>query len=360
MSNGAGKGRKLSLKGENSTVLLIFICFMIAIVVVQLIMNGGSEYPNFVSVSNLLNIMMQVTCVGIMAMGMTVVMISGGIDLSVGMLTSFVILFFAVAFARWEIGLVPSLILAMGLAILFEVGVGFLISRLTVEPFIITLGSMIAYRGAALLVCNSQEVSVNNVLDPLKTNLLDGVKDPATGLGLQLPIYVIIFIGVTILFWWILKYTKYGRRVYAVGANRQAAYLAGINVKNIVLSSYTIQGIMVALAAIILLARINTAIITAGANLEIDVIAAAVVGGVAMSGGKGNIWGTFLGAVLLGAIANAMNILRLQTEWQYIVKGLIIIAAVSAGAVTDVMKARSAAKEHAEKAAAELSEASCL
>lgn len=343
--------KKFALKGENSTVLLIFICFFIAIVVVQLIMSGGA-FPTMIVPSNLLNILMQVTCVGIMAMGMTVVMISGGIDLSVGMLTSFVILFFAVAYIRWEMPVAAAMALAVGLAILFEFAMGLVISRLSVEPFIITLGGMIAFRGAALLVCNSQEVSVNQVLDPLKTNLLDGATDPVNGLGLQLPIYVLIFIAVTIIFWWLLKYTKYGRRIYAVGANKQAAYLAGINVKNIICSTYVIQGAMVGLAAIILLARINTAIITAGANLEIDVIAAAVVGGVAMSGGKGNIWGTFIGAVLLGAIANAMNILKLQTEWQYIVKGIIIIAAVSAGALTASMQARNQLKKQKEEALA--------
>ena len=348
------KGRKkFSLGGENSTVLLIFICFMIAIVIVQLIMNGGA-YPTMITPSNLLNILMQVTVVGIMAMGMTVVMVSGGIDLSVGMLTSFVILFFAVAYARWEMPVAGAMILAVGLAVLFEFLMGLVISRFSVEPFIITLGGMIVFRGAALLVCNSQEVSVNQVLDPLKTNLLEGAQDPVSGLGLQLPIYVLIFVAVAIVFWWLLKYTKYGRRVYAVGANRHAAYLAGINVKNIVCSTYVIQGALVGLAGVILLARINTAIITAGQNLEIDVIAAAVVGGVAMSGGKGNIWGTFIGAILLGAIANAMNIMRLQTEWQYIVKGLIIIAAVSAGAITEVMKARATVKAQAEAAAVEI------
>jgi ribose/xylose/arabinose/galactoside ABC-type transport system permease subunit len=118
-----------------------------------------------------------------------------------------------------------------------------------------------------------------------------------------------------------------------VGSNRNAAYLAGIGVKNIVLSTYTLNGLLVSIAAIMLLARVNTAIITIGQNLEIDVIAATVVGGVALSGGKGNIWGTFIGAILLGTIANAMNILRLQSEWQFVVKGIIIIAAISAGAI---------------------------
>jgi ribose/xylose/arabinose/galactoside ABC-type transport system permease subunit len=106
------------------------------------------------------------------------------------------------------------------------------------------------------------------------------------------------------------------------------------------MSTYALNGFLVAIAAIMLLARVNTAIITVGQNLEIDVIAATVVGGVAMSGGKGNILGTFVGAILLGSIANAMNILRLQSEWQFVAKGVIIIVAVTAGAIVQARQAR--------------------
>jgi ribose/xylose/arabinose/galactoside ABC-type transport system permease subunit len=189
---------------------------------------------------------------------------------------------------------------------------------------------MITFRGIALLICNSQEISTQGRFAPLKTNLIGGIK--TSGLTLSIPIYVVVFLVITIIIWWLMKYTKYGRRVYAVGANRNAAYLAGIGVRNVVMSTYALNGLLVGIAAICLLSRVNTAIITVGQNLEIDVIAATVVGGVAMSGGKGNIWGTFIGAILLGSIANAMNILRLQSEWQFVAKGIIIIAAVTAGA----------------------------
>ena len=137
-----------------------------------------------------------------------------------------------------------------------------------------------------------------------------------------------------------MKYTKYGRRCNAIGANRNAAYLAGINVKNTVLSTYALNGLIVGIAAIMLLSRVNTAIITTGQNLEIDVIAAVVVGGTALSGGKGNIWGTFIGAILLGSIANGMNILRLQSEWQFVAKGVILIVAVAAGAAVQARRER--------------------
>jgi ribose/xylose/arabinose/galactoside ABC-type transport system permease subunit len=340
--------------GENSTVLTVMIGFFAAVILLQLftsIAEGEPAYPSFISPENLLNIMMQVSVVGIMAMGMSVVMIGGGIDLSVGMLASFVALFLALGTVDWGLGLVPSLILVIALAVAFEAAMGLVISRLNVEPFIITLGGMITFRGVALLICNSQEISIQGALEPLKTNLIEGAKAPS-GLALSIPIYVVVFIAITIFIWWLMKYTKYGRRVYAVGANKNAAYLAGIGVKNIVFSTYALNGLLVAIAAIMLLARVNTAIITIGQNLEIDVIAATVVGGVAMSGGKGNIWGTFIGAVFLGAIANAMNIMRLQSEWQFVAKGMIIIAVVSAGAYVAQSKAKGAQKRRLREEAA--------
>lgn len=329
-------------KGENSTVLMILVFFFVAIVFVQLISGaaaGKVAYPSFISPVNLLNIIMQVAAVGIMAMGMTVVMVGGGIDLSVGMLTSFVTIFIAKAIIDWGIPLYAAIIMVIILSIAFEAAMGWIISRFNVEPFIITLGGMIAFRGIALLICNSQEISTKGALAGLKKNLIEGAKGPS-GLSLTIPIYVIVFLSITIIIWWLMKYTKYGRRVYAVGANRNAAFLAGISVKNIVMSTYALNGLLVGIAAIMLLSRVNTAIITVGQNLEIDVIAATVVGGVAMSGGKGNIWGTFIGAILLGSIANAMNILRLQSEWQFVAKGIIIIAAVTAGAIVQVRQAK--------------------
>ncbi|MDD3776200.1 MAG: ABC transporter permease [Actinomycetota bacterium] len=336
------KGFALFGRGENSTVLMITIFFFIAIVLIQVITSavaGGVTYPSFISPVNLLNIFMQVAAVGIMAMGMSVVMIGGGIDLSVGMLVSLVALYFAKAFRDWNYPVAVAIASIVVIAILLETAMGWIISRFKVEPFIITLGGMIAFRGIALLICRSQEISTQGILNPLKANLIEGAKGPS-GLSLTIPVYVIVFLVITVIMWWLLKYTKYGRRVYAVGANRNAAYLAGIDVKNIMMSTYALNGFLVSIASFMLLARVNTAIITVGQNLEIDVIAATVVGGVALSGGKGNIWGTFIGAILLGSIANAMNILRLQSEWQFVAKGIIIIAAVTAGAIVQARSQR--------------------
>jgi len=332
MSQGAGAEKRTRFKSGNRNVFFILIGFIAVITVVQMLFIRPGSFPTMISPSNLMNILIQVSATGIMAMGMTMVMIAGGIDLSVGMLTSFVALYTAKSFIDWNYPLAVAIIAAILLAVLFESAMGWIISRLKVEPFIITLGGMTCFRGVALLIVNSQEVSMQGALNGLKNSIIPPVKDPA-GLIINVPPYIFVFIAITVIVWWVLKYTKYGRRIYAVGANPQAAYLAGINVKNVILSTYALNGLIVGIGAICLLARVNTAIISTGQNREIDVIAAAVIGGIAMSGGKGNAWGVFLGAILMGAIENGMNILRLKAEWQFVAKGLIIIGAVVAAAV---------------------------
>jgi ribose/xylose/arabinose/galactoside ABC-type transport system permease subunit len=198
---------------------------------------------------------------------------------------------------------------------------GFIISRTRIEPFIITLGGMISFQGIALLLSNSREVVMQGQLNFLTTNLIAGAKDPVTHLTLRVPPYVLVFFLIALIGGLVLTYTKYGRRVYAVGTNSRAAFLAGIDVKNMRLSVYVIQGLLVGIGATMLLARINTGIITLGQGLEIDTIAMVVIGGTALSGGRGNIVGT-------------MNMLRMPSEVQFLAKGLVVIIAVSAGDVS--------------------------
>ena len=149
-----------------------------------------------------------------------------------------------------------------------------------------------------------------------------------------MPPYVVTFFVIAVIGGLLLTYTKYGRRIYAVGTNPRAAFLAGIDVRNMRLSVYMIQGLLVGIGATMLLARINTGIITLGQGLEIDTIAMVVIGGTALSGGKGNIVGTLIGVLFLGSIANAMNMLRLPSEVQFLAKGLVVIIAVTAGDVS--------------------------
>ncbi|MGE0075580.1 MAG: ABC transporter permease [Sphaerochaetaceae bacterium] len=329
------KGRKLLFKRfENMTVLSIFLGFVVIIVLLQLLLTDFSRYPTFISPVNIMNILQQVSVPGIIAVGMTLVMISGGIDLSVGMLASLVSIVTALGISKWDIGVGQSILLGISCAVVLETMMGFIISRTRVEPFIITLGGMITFQGIALLLSNSREVVMQGELNFITTNLLEGAKDPVTGLDLRLPPYVLIFFAIALIGGLLLSFTKYGRRIYSVGTNPHAAYLAGISVKNMKLSVYMIQGLLVGIGAVLLLARINTGIITLGQNLEIDTIAMVVIGGTALSGGKGNIVGTLIGIVFLGSIGNAMNMLRLPSEVQFLAKGLVIIISVSAGDIS--------------------------
>ena len=329
---------KLSLfkRHENLTVTAIFACFVVVIVLLQLIISGG-RYPTFISPVNLLNILQQVSVPGIVAVGMTLVMICGGIDLSVGMLASLVSIVTALGISKWQLGTFPSVLVGVATALALETILGFIISRVKVEPFIITLGGMITFQGIALLLCNSREVIMNGELNFIKANLIAGAKDPVTGLNLVIPPYVLIFFLIALLAGILLKFTKYGRRIYAVGNNPNAAFLAGIDVRMMRLSVYTIMGLLVGIAATMLLARINVGIITLGQNLEIDTIAMVVIGGTALKGGKGNIVGTLIGVFFLGSIGNAMNMLRLPSEVQFVAKGIVIVVAVSAGHISSTV-----------------------
>ena len=341
MSSDAFAESKLGLRTslfkryENLTVLSIFAGFVVVIVILQLFLTGGTKFPTFISPVNLLNILQQVGVPGIVAVGMTIVMISGGIDLSVGMLASLVSIITASGISKWHLGVVPSVLLGILAAVVLEIIMGFIISRTKVEPFIITLGGMITFQGIALLLCNSREVILNGELDFFKANLIQGIKDPVSHLNLIIPPYVLIFFVIALLGGLLLSYTRYGRRIYAVGTNPQAAYLAGIDVKNMKLSAYVIMGFLVGIGAVMLLARINTGIVTLGQGLEIDSIAMVVIGGTALKGGKGNIVGTLIGVFFLGSIGNAMNMLRLPSEVQFVAKGLVVIIAVSAGDISN-------------------------
>jgi len=324
---------------ENLTPLLIFVGFILMIVLLQLKTQGLAKYPTFISPVNLLNIMQQVAVPGIVAVGMTLVMLSGGIDLSVGMLASLVSIIIAQGISTWGFGVPLSITLGILAAILLESLMGFIISRTKVEPFIITLGGMITFQGLALLLSNSREVILNGELNFLKVNLIQGSKDPVTGLNLIIPPYVIIFFFIILVAGLVLRFTKYGRRIYAVGTNPNAAYLAGINVKNMRLSVYVIMGLLVGIGALLLLSRINVGIVTLGQGLEIDTIAMVVIGGTALRGGKGSMLGTLIGIFFLGSIGNAMNMLRMPSEVQFVAKGLVVIIAVSAGDVSSKISA---------------------
>ena len=273
--------------------------------------------PQFLTYSNLINVARQISLNGILAIGVTYALLTGGVDLSLGsvLALSGVV---AASFAHPDDGMVIWPI-AIGILVGISTGAanGIAIAYGRVAPFIVTLGMMTIARGLALVVSRGKPVS--------------NLSESFTGLAgnvLGFPIPIIILLSVGIVSWLFLMNTRLGRYIYAVGGNEQAARAAGINVNAIKIFAYTVCGGLGGVAGVVLAARITTGQPNAGVAYELDAIAAAVIGGTSLSGGVGTIGGTLLGALLMGVINNGLDLLNVSSYYQQIIKGLIIIAAV--------------------------------
>lgn len=287
---------------------------LILLIIIVSIMN-----PNFLSIANIFNVLRQVSISAIIAFGMTFVILTGGIDLSVG---STLALTGAVAASLLAAGVDP--ILTMGAALILGLVLGaingVIITKGKVAPFIATLATMTIYRGLTLVYTDGKPIS--------------GLGDHASfqlfgkGYFLGFPVPVITMIIAFIILYFILHKTTFGRRVYAVGGNEEAAKLSGINADRVKIGVYAITGFLAALSALILTSRLNSAQPTAGQAYELDAIAAVVLGGTSLNGGKGWIFGTLIGALIIGVLNNGMNLIGVSSFWQQVVKGIVILLAV--------------------------------
>ncbi len=281
------------------------------------------EPDTFLTTENFSNVLSRSSYSGIVAMGMTAVIISGGIDLSVGSMLAL-----CGMVAGWVMtrdGTVVPTPGLMALGTLVGVGMGLLagllngclITLLNLPPFIVTLGTMSAFRGISYAMNNGMMFDV-----PTYTFLGEGRLA-------DIPVNVLIFLLIVLLAFFILRYTPLGRYTYAIGSNRQAAYHAGVNVKRNLIAIYTLTGLFVGLAALIATSRTVSAQPTAGTNLELDVIAAVVIGGASLSGGRGTVVGTIIGTLLISFLRNGLTLLGISPHIQFVVIGAIIIAAVA-------------------------------
>lgn len=278
--------------------------------------------PYFLQLQNILNILRQVSYTGIIALGMTFVIISGGIDLSVGSMTALVggIVILTLNKFGGEIGaIIIAVIVGLVLGLVGGAINGFIITVGKVAPFVATLGTMAIFRSFALYISNAGEFrSISSVY-------------PELGMGdlLGIPVPVWIMCGLAVLFYVILTRTRYGRYVCAVGSNERVARYAAIKTESIRFVSYLIVGLTVAISAVLLSSRLNSISSTnAGLNFELDAIAAVIIGGTPLTGGTGTIPGTVFGAIILGIINNMLNMLGVSPYLQGTVKGLVIIGAV--------------------------------
>lgn len=292
--------------------------YNLIIVLLLLIVVFGLLNPAFLKGGNLINILSQNSIIGIVSLGMTLVIIIGGIDLSVGSIVALCSILFA-SFVVGGIGLVPSVAIALIAGALIGFFNGIVVEKGNIPSFIVTLGMMSIARGLALMFSQSKSISLGSVDFNSIVN--------ASFLGVN--VSSLIFILLTVLLWIGLNKTYPGKYLFAIGGNRKAAHFNGINVYKYSVIVYTICGLFSGIAAILLVGSLNSAQPQSGILYELTAIAAVVIGGANLSGGKGSIIGTFLGVLILGIINNGLSIMNVPSYFQYIIIGLIIVLSVS-------------------------------
>ncbi len=294
------------MKNYGIVIAFIFICIILSIL-----------SPVFLTKINIINIVRQTSIYGIMAVGMTFVILTGGIDLSVGSLLA-VSGVACAGMLKAGYGPFPAFIVTILVGTFFGLVNGFIINAGKITPFVVTLGMMSIARGLTMLYTKGYPIS----------GFDEGFRKIGGGYFIGIPVPIIIFMVTVVLAWLILTQTRLGRYTYAIGGNEETVRLSGINAPFFKTLIYGISGLTAGISALILTSRLNSAETIAGTGYELDVIAAVVIGGTSLSGGRGAIWGTFIGALLIGVINNGMNLLGITAYFQLVVKGIIIIGAV--------------------------------
>ena len=272
----------------------------------------------FLTVSNWTIIITQVSINALLAFGVTFVIITGGIDLSVGSIVAVAGVVAALLASQPDLPLFVSIFGGLLAGLVFGLLNGFIITKSKIAPFIVTLGIMTIGRGLALILSKGRPIS----------NLSDSFNFIGGGNIFGIPFPIIVLVIVFIISYLLLKNTVFGRYVYAIGGNEQAAWASGINVNKIKMAVYALCGTLAGLAGILLTSRITTGQPNAGAGFELDAIAAAIIGGTSTTGGIGTISGTLIGALLIGVINNGLDLLNVSSYYQQVIMGAIIIGAV--------------------------------
>ena len=294
----------------DSILVLFAVCMIIYLSFVS---------PYFLSIRNFMNILSSVSVVGIIATGMTLVIITRGIDLSVGSIIALTGCVSALLIVNYKVPWPAAILATLMIGVLVGGFNGMLITRFNVVPFIATLGSMNIISGIAFVLTNGQAIYVPNpVISFLGTGRIASL----------IPIPAIIMICLFVLFWWITRFTVFGRNVFAVGGNSVASRLAGIRVKRLTMVLYVLTGVLSAVAGLVMTGLTSTAMPSAGDGYNLDVITAVYLGGNSASGGEGSVWRTFMGILIIGILNNGMALLSVQSYWQTFFKGCLLIIAV--------------------------------
>jgi len=289
----------------------------IFVALISLIIFFSFSSSVFLSSNNIMNILRQVSVIGIATVGATFIILTGGIDLSVGSVIGVSVVLTAQLMV-WGLNPLLASVISLIMGIVLGLFNGFVINEVRIPPLITTLGSMTALRGLAYLITDGLPVFG---FTPSFQHL---AQDSIFGIPIPVVIMVIIFL----LGYLVLHKTIFGRHVYGVGGNEEAARLSGVNVKSVKYAAYAIAGFTAALAGVVLLSRINSGQPQAGTGYEMDIITAVVLGGVSITGGEGKVVGTIVGVLIMGVLANGMILLNVGDYYQMILKGAVLLVAV--------------------------------
>ena len=274
---------------------------------------------NFMDPSNIMNIIRQVSMFGIVVIGVTAVMLGGGMDLSVGGQIAVIGMIAGYMMVNLQINVVVTVLACLVIGVLFGMINGVLSIKLNIMPIIVTLGSMLILNGVAYLITGGLPI----------TSMPEGFKMLGQGYIGPIPIPVIIFIAFIIFGWIIVNKTYIGRHLYAQGGSKEAARLAGININKLTVAMYAFSGLASAVAALILVSRTNSSQPGAGSDYPFDCMTAACLGGISMQGGEGKISGAIVGVFIIGILNNGLVLMGVNTHFQSVVKGIILLVAVA-------------------------------
>lgn len=297
---------------------IIFRKYGIFLIFIGMVILMSFLSPNFLTPSNLINVIRQVAVVAIVGFGVTMIIITTGIDLASGSVIALVSVI-AASFAHPDqYPVIVPVIVGLAVGALTGFISGIIVSKGKIPAFIATLGMMIGARGAALIYSNGKPI----------TNFSDSFDFIGRGYILGIPFMIYVLAVAFIVSHVLLSKTKFGKYVYAIGGNEQAAVVSGINVSKYLLLVYTYAGLMSGLAGVLFTSRISAGQPTAAVGYELDAIAGVVIGGTSLSGGIGTITGTMIGALIIGVLNNGLDLLHVSAYWQQIVKAFIIVGAV--------------------------------
>lgn len=310
------KPRSQSIRDRGPAAAATMRKYGAGVALILLVIFSSLQSDRFLQVDNILNVLRQISIVGVLALGMTFVILTAGIDLSVGSMLSVVVVYTADTVQTR--GVLAGVLMALCLGSFFGLinGLGVAVGK--IQPFVMTLGMLAFARGVALIFTEGQPVAVTN----------DAFLAFGNGRTLGIPHPAIVFLLLLAVCLFVLRGTVFGRSVYAVGANEEAARLSGIPVRRVKCAVYVISGFMVGIAGILYASQLGVGTPVAGDGKELDAIAATVVGGTSLFGGIGTAGGTFLGAAILGVLSNILNLSGVSPYVQYLFRGALIVAAV--------------------------------